>query len=105
MANTSGAGRSNTLGCTSWERNRAYLEGVGLLRGKANVAEAEGVDATDGTGEVVSTGPGLDVAPAVGEVDGDGVGVGVGGGGIIFSQWCSGTVELPISSTSFWQRA
>jgi hypothetical protein len=29
-----------------------------------------------------------------------GEGVGVGGGGIIFSQWCSGALAPPISSTS-----
>ena len=66
---------------------------LGLEAGNANVADGD----ADNEGEFV------DVGVANGE--GLGVGVGVGGGEIMFSQWCSGTVAPPISSTSFWQRA
>ena len=67
--------------------------------GNANVAagDADGADAL-AAGDIV------DVGVDEGEGVGVGVGVGVGGGGMMFIQWCSGTVAPPISSTSFWQR-
>ena len=62
--------------------------------GNANVAEgdADGVVDTPGDGDGVDVGEGDGV--------GVGLGVGVGGGGMIFSQWCNGTVAPPISFTN-----
>ena len=65
-------------------------EADGLGIGKANVAEGE----ADGALDVPGDGDDVDVGEGVG------VGVGVGGGGIIFSQWCNGTVAPPISFTN-----
>jgi len=66
--------------------------GVGVGIGKANVADDEEADDPGGTD---AAGVGL---------AGVGVGVGLGSGGIIFSQWWSGTVAPPISFTKVSQR-
>ena len=72
----------------------------------ATVGGAAAVPPALGVGNAnVADGDVEGVADAVGDGDGEGLGVGVGRGGMMSSQWCSGTLAPPISLTSASQRA
>ena len=68
-----------------------------LGTGNANVGDGE----TDPVGDT----PGEGDASVPGDTVGLDTGLGVGEGGMIFSQWCNGTLAPPISLTSVSQRA
>ena len=65
--------------------------------GNANVGDPEAVGPADADGDSDDV--------ALGDGEGLGVGLGVGEGGMIFSQWCNGTLAPPISLSSVSQRA
>ena len=86
--------------CRNVSRATAYLLGLGLASGNANVDNGEGGGAVGEAEGELNSGAIDGVGAALGLGLTVGLGVGVDKGGMMFSQWCSGTVAPPISSTS-----
>src|SRR5205823_10430465 len=87
-----GDGRGAWLGLLAGGVGLADTVPLGLGLGNAKVGDGDAEDAGEG------------VVVGLADGEGVGVGVGVGGGGIIFSQWCNGTLAPPISLTNASQR-